>query len=524
MAAWRERACAITSRERKWAEIAAPVEVDVLARAESVTILRDRVTGLGAADADRLADQLGDLPLAITQAAGFMAETGTPAAQYLDLLQTQAGQLLDQAAPGSYPRSLAAATRLIIDRLADDDPAAARLASVCAFLAPEPIPEDLFARAAAELPDELAARAANPLAWRQTLAHLTRQALARIDQRGLQLHRLTQAILRDRLTPAQAAATRERIEAILVASDPSDPRNPVTWPRWARLMPHLLFADLAATGSPGLRWMACNACEYLLARGDTRTGHDLASDLSQHWLERLGDEESTLVMALFPGWALRVMGHYAEARDLDQDILDRSRRVLGEDHFNTLTSASNLANDLRGLGQVQAARDLNQVTLSRRRQILGEDHLETLASASNLADDLYHLGEVQAARDLDQDTLSRRRQVLGAGHPHTLISANDLARDLRELGEVQAARDLDQVTLSRRRRVLGADHSETLASASNLADDLYHLGEVQAARDLDQDTLSRRRRVLGADHPHTLASASNLARDLRMLGEADDDS
>ena len=103
----------ITSRERKWAEVAAPVEVDVLARAESVALLRGRVAGLGAPDADRLAAQLGDLPLAVAQAAGFMAETGMPAAEYLDLLRTQAGKLLDQAAPGSsYPRSLAAATRL----------------------------------------------------------------------------------------------------------------------------------------------------------------------------------------------------------------------------------------------------------------------------------------------------------------------------------------------------------------------------------------------------------------------------
>ena len=131
----------ITSRERVWTEIAAPVEVDVLARAESVAILQDRVTGLGEADADRLADQLGDLPLAVAQAAGFMAETGMPAAQYLDLLRTQAGKLLDQAAPGSsYPRSLAAATRLIADRLDGEDPAAAQLASLCAFLAPEPVP------------------------------------------------------------------------------------------------------------------------------------------------------------------------------------------------------------------------------------------------------------------------------------------------------------------------------------------------------------------------------------------------
>ena len=90
----------ITSRERGWAEIAAPVEVDVLARAESVAILQARVTGLSEADADRLAAELGDLPLAIAQAAGFMAETGMPAAEYLGLLRTRAGQLLAQGRRG----------------------------------------------------------------------------------------------------------------------------------------------------------------------------------------------------------------------------------------------------------------------------------------------------------------------------------------------------------------------------------------------------------------------------------------
>jgi len=221
----------ITSRERRWTAIAAPVEVDVLARDESAAILQNQVPGLSPADADRLADALGDLPLAVAQAAGFMVETGMAAAEYLDLLRTRAGQLLAENVPDFYPRSLAAATQLIADRLTADDPAAAELASLCAFLAPEPIPEDLFTSAAAELPGELAARAADPLAWRQTLAHLTRQSLARIDQRGLQLHRLTQAILRDRLTPEQAAATRRRTETILAASYPRDRPTPTTSPR-----------------------------------------------------------------------------------------------------------------------------------------------------------------------------------------------------------------------------------------------------------------------------------------------------
>ena len=513
----------ITSRERAWAEIAAPVEVDVLTRAESAAILQGRVSGLGAGDADRLADQLGDLPLAVAQAAGFMAETGMPAAEYLDLLATQAGTLLDQAAAGSpYPRSLAAVTRLAAGRLDAEDPAAAQLASLCAFLAPEPVPGDLFTSLPGVLPGELAARAADPLAWRQTLALLARQSLARIDQRGLVMHRLTQAILRDRLTIEPAAATRACTEAILAAADPGDPPNPVSWPRWAQLMPHLLAADLATTGSPDLRHMACNACWYLLARGDSRAARDLAADLWQHWRDRLGDDhEDTRATATYLAWALRAMGRYAEARDLAQDTLARRRRVLGEDHPDTLDSANNLAKALPYLGEHQAARDLHQDTLARRRRVLGEDHPDTLRSANNLAIALSNLGEHQAARDLHQDTLARRRRVLGEDHPDTLASANSLAIDLSNLGEHQAARDLHQDTLARRRRVLGEDHPDTLRSANSLAIDLSNLGEHQAARDLHQDTLARRRRVLGEDHPSTLASANSLTAELRALGEAD---
>jgi hypothetical protein len=426
----------ITSRQRGWDEIATPVEVDVLARAESAAILQARVSVLSGADADRLAAELGDLPLAIVQAAGFMADTGMPADEFLVLLRTRAGQLLAHGAPGSYPRSLAAATGVIADRLARQDPAAAELATVCAFLAPEPIPESLFTSAVGVLPGELAVRAADPLAWRQTLAHITRQSLARIDHRGLQMHRLTQAILRDRLTPAQAAATRRYAEAVLAASSPGDPPNPVTWPRWARLTPHVLAADLAATDDPAVRELASQTCWYLIERGDIRTAHQLANGLLQRWRERLGeDHEHTLTAAHYLAWTLLEMGRYAESRDLNQHTLHRRCRVLGQDHPDTLYSAHNLAISLRKLGDVQAARDLDHDNLNRHRRVLGQDHRSTLRSATILAHDLRALGDLHAARDLDHDTLDRRRRVLGHDHPDTLTSAANLATDLGELGE-----------------------------------------------------------------------------------------
>ena len=104
--------------------------------------------GSATADADELAAQLGDLPLAIAQAAGFIAETGTPAAEYLELLRPRPGS--------SWIRARA---RLSADA-GRGDPADRRAAgprttrpppswpSMCAFLAPEPVPEDLFTGAA----------------------------------------------------------------------------------------------------------------------------------------------------------------------------------------------------------------------------------------------------------------------------------------------------------------------------------------------------------------------------------------
>jgi transcriptional regulator with XRE-family HTH domain len=423
----------ITSRERGWDEVASPVEVDLLTRAESIEMLLHRAPGLTEADADRLAAALGDLPLAIAQAAAFMAGTGTPASQYLGLLQTRAGHLLDLAVPGSYPQSLAAATVVTAARLSVHDSAAANLASLCAFLAPEPIPENLFTDAAGLLPGELASQAVDPLAWRQTLAQLAGHSLARVDHRGLQMHRLTQAILRDQLTPARAAATRRCTEAILAAGDPGDPPNPDTWDRWAQLMPHVFAADLAATENPALRELVRRVCWYLIERGDARTPRDLASNLHQQWRNRLGENhEHTLMAAHYLAWALLELGSYAESRDLNQDTLARRRHVMGEDHPDTLNSAHNLALGLRLLGEVEAARDLDHDNLVRHRQMQGQDHPSALRSASNLAADLRELGEVQAARDLDQDTLERRRRVLGRDHPDTLRSACNLAAELRK--------------------------------------------------------------------------------------------
>lgn len=501
----------ITSRSRQWAEVAALVEVDVLDRTESAAFLRNRVQGLTAADADRVAAELGDLPLALAQAAGYMTESGMPASEYLELLDAQAAKLMDEGRPPSYPESLAAVIKMTMKRLARENQSAVVIAGVCAFLAPEPVPTSWFTNFPAEMPTSMDARLRYRLAWRRALTRLRRHAMIRIDGDQLQMHRLTQAILRDSLLSAQVAAGRKLAEAILAINDPGDVNTPAAWPRWAQLLPHLLALDPAASSNPGILRMANDAAWYLIRRGDPRSAYDLARRFYERWRDLRGSDdphfrsaENTLA------YALRELGRASEARQFDEDNLEWCRRTYGEDDDRTLALAGNLAVDLRLLGKLEAARDLNQDTLTRLRRIHGEDHRHTLTVAGNLAVDLRRLGDPRAARKLDEDILARERRVLGKDHPTTLGTAHNYATDLRELGEGQAAREVRQDTFDRYRQRLGDDHPDTLACALGLANDLRDLGDDQTARKLSEHTFVRLRRILGEDHPLTIKAMNDL--------------
>jgi hypothetical protein len=117
-------------------------------------------------------------------------------------------------------------------------------------------------------------------------------------------------------------------------------------------------------------------------------------------------------------------GEHQAARELGEDTLARRRRVLGEDHPDTLTSANGLAISLRAVGEYQAARELAEDILARRRRVLGEDHPDTLYAAFSLVGTLTQLGEYHAARELNDDIIARRRRLFGDQHPETMMATS----------------------------------------------------------------------------------------------------
>ena len=510
----------VTTRSGMWQEIGNVVAVDEFSRSESTALLTTRVAALPPADADRVASALGDLPLGLAQAAGVL-QSGLPALEFQRLLDSQATKVLSQGKPRSYPAPLAATTLIALDKLAAADPKASNLLCLCSYLAPESIPATWFSKPAiSDCPPEATEITLLPgdlLETTRIYGQIRDIGLGRVDQKGLRLHRLTQAIIRDHTANHQAGYLNI-IVAVLAAAAPQDSDDPASWPDWSRLVPHLLAVapdDLPVTFRP----LARAAARYLLVSGQTKAALAMTTRLHQKWTTKLGaDNTDTLGVAQHLAHAIHATGDYTKAVQIQQDTLARRQRVLGEDHPDTLHSANDLSVSLNSKGQLQEALALNQDTYDRRRRVLGEDHPDTLISAGNLASALSDLGRRGEGLALHQDTYDRHRRVLGEDHPDTLNSANNLASALSELGRRQEALALHQDTYDRRRRVLGEDHPYTLASAGNVATALSNLGRRQEALALHQDTHDRHRRVLGEDHPDTLNSASNLASALSELG------
>jgi transcriptional regulator with XRE-family HTH domain/tetratricopeptide (TPR) repeat protein len=459
----------VTSRDPCWSRLAAAIEVDVLPRREAVHLLCARANGLSAEQAGRLAEALGDLPLALEQAGKWLAESGMPVSTYEDLLRRRARAVLTRGtAPGQVP--VAATWTVALEAVTD--PAAVMLVRLWAHLGPEPIPLDLLgAEVAGLVPEPLATAARDPLLLGDTVTHVSRLGLVRLTAGAVVMHRLVQAVLRDHTPIGERDQLRTAAMRLLAAAATGDPYSPDSWPRYAQLYPHALAADLVGSGDQESRDAVMRFADYLHAWGDDSTGDRLAREARDRWAQTLGKDHPDTIMA--EGhfvYMLRARGEYQAARALTEDVRSRCQRVLGHDHPHTIKFAACLGATLRAQEDYQAARTLFEDMLAQCRRSHGEDHPHTDNAVANLALTMRSQGDYPAARALFEDVLSRRRFSLGEDHLHTISIVANLAQTLRLQGDYPAARALFEDVLSRWQRILGDDHPQTVGIRKALDD------------------------------------------------------
>lgn len=519
----------ITSRDRAWVNSAGRAEVEVFTRAESVELLHTFSPQLADGDAEQVAHELGDLPLAVGQAAVWLSQSSMPVDIYLARLRDQPTDILDHTPlpPREYPNSAVRTWQIAAEELRERNRAAVEMLEICSFFGPDPIPMRLlYSRAVTRALPMDTDEPRDEMAVAQLLRALNRFGLARSDQGSetLTVHRLVQAVIRNGVGSRRWAELRGVVHTALADANPGNPESTADWDEYDELLPHLEPSRASANPDPEVRRLVVDSVRYLWKRSLYGTAHDLAVHTLERWArpdfpDGDSDDVHTLLLRTQLGNVLRSQGRLAQAYELDSDVLRRFTATKGAEYPATLAAAGNVGADLRALGRYQEARALDRNTCQVALREFGEDHQRTLMYQNNLGMSEYLAGDRRAALDLHGSAYERQRQNQGSMKPRTLNLANNYARDLREAGKLAEALRLLETTTRLYQQLLGDGHSETLRARKNLAVALRRDGRYVDARDMDQDIHNRYVEAHGADHYDTLAAACNLASDFAALGE-----
>ena len=523
----------ITSRNQRWQGVVDTVEVDVFTRTESVDFLNKRVPkSITAADADRLAQELGDLPLALEQAGALQVETGMSVDEYLRLLKDKRAELLAESKPTEYPLSMTAAWKLSVSKLQEKQDRALEVLRCCAFFGPDPIPRDVFRRGVQVDRSQLSGILADPILLTRVVRELGRYALVKIDtvNRTIQVHRLIQALLREELSAEEQARFQHEVHLLLtsaVAGATGNPDVEANWPRYAELVPHVMPARVAEATDHDVREFALNVVRYLYRSGDRQSARAFVERFIKQWVADSGDGDPDVIAARrHLGNILREQGLYQESYQLTEATLEQARRVLGPEDELTLSVANSFGADLRARGDFTRARDQDEKLVRQFADLFGkpnEPNYRTLRAMNNLALDYGLISYYARARDLQKETFvaqSEARENISKGD--VLISWNGLARAVRLCGDYAEARDVGEEAYEYGRQQLGAEHALTLWAAKDLSIALRRLGAYEDALDLAGNVRERCGRLFGSRNPDTLAAATSLSNVLRTIGQADE--
>ena len=226
----------------------------------------------------------------------------------------------------------------------------------------------------------------------------------------------------------------------------------------------------------------------------------------------LGQEHpDTLTSIVNLASTYRNQGRWKEAEELFEQVIEISKRVLGEEHPSTLISIANLASIYLDQGRSREAEELNMQVMEMKKRVLGEEHPSTLASIANLASIYLKQGRWKEAEELFEQVTEISKRVLGEEHPFTLTSIANLASIYLKQGRWKEAEELFEQVIEISKRVLGEEHPSTLISIANLASIYLDQGRSREAEELNMQVMEMKKRVLGEEHPSTLASIANLA-------------
>ena len=228
------------------------------------------------ASAGVISGLLGQLPLALNQAAAYVLQRQMPLSEYASLVKERLDEVLHSLPASPEQQRVTSTWSLSLEQVAKSSPAAEELLRLCSFLGAESIPLELMTNSAFVFPrpkrrylipsgpSPLAVAVRNPLQLNEAIGVLLRFSLLTRRRNGvLDVHRLVQAVVRRSLDEeARTHWAGVALAAVRAAypknsgdwgrGPPAPPWCPTPWPR--SLMPREARPVLATRAGYYTEW------------------------------------------------------------------------------------------------------------------------------------------------------------------------------------------------------------------------------------------------------------------------------
>jgi hypothetical protein len=529
----RRRDAALARGERRL------VEVGVFTPEEAVGYLRSVLAAAGrtgsAEELAALAADLGCLPLALSQAAAYIADAGIRTAAYRDRLARQR-RTLEELSPDALPddqaHTMAAAWSLSVEYADQLRPAglARPMLELAALLAPNGVPAPVLTAgpALAYLTGRDGTREVTAEDAEDALRALHRVSLLTApgpdeegDERRVRVHQVVQRATRDALGPEHFARAARAAADALRAAWPQIERDPALG-QALRTCAAALISCTRASGclyGPGAHPVLFRAGTSLGEAGQFGAAAAHFRQVAAAAARYLGPEHrSTLTARHDHAYWTSQAGDPAGAAEALTALTDEYLRVFGPDHPHTLAARHNLARAHGRAGDAAGAAAALAELVDDHERVLGPDHPETLITRGNHAEWRGIAGDPAGAAAACAALLADRLRVLGPDHPDTLNTRHKLAHWQGRSGDAAAAVRGLGALLGDYERVVGPRHRQTLAARHSLGQWRGIAGDpAGAVRDFTA-LVADEERVLGPDHPDTAMARKALADWRRRAG------
>ena len=395
-----------TTRRLDWDSLGwSPMAVGVFDREQSIALLCQRTGDAHRDAADQIAEALGDLPVAVTQAAATAKWGHYSLSEYFIRLSTHSLESSISRLEGDdYPDAVGVALFMAYEQALEQ------------FRTKHPQQE----RNVTSLLDILSLLAASgvPTHWllaleddsdaaRDTLSFLKRSSIIQESTDGNKtiVHRLQGQVYRETYLSEQGKFNKACIYATTIL-DKINIGQLANFEQQRQETRNLVEQIGAVTSQDHSRPLFSDPDFVVILATTIRNAADLG----------------------MPQLALTLT-----------DSVTRAGDTLGPDHPSTLASRNNLADAYRDAGRLDEAIALHEQNLIDLTHILGPHHPNTLTSRNNLASAYRDAGRLDEAIALHEQNLIDLTHILGPHHPNTLTSRNNLAKAYRAAGRFEDA-------------------------------------------------------------------------------------